>query len=369
MNAAAIPDGTAGRASSRRVDAAVGIAFAVAALGASILVAEPAPLVSLIAIALPPALLFGFLAAAARYPCRAMPLRPERMLRIGVTQLAAGAAVGTIWALGWRSWTATLQRAGMEPTPWSGAALSSAIAAGAILYLMAAAVHYLLLEMESAGAARQAALRYEILARDAELRSLKSQIDPHFLYNSLNAVASLCGSNPAEARRMAQRLADFFRGSLRVAPRRTIPLEEELSLASAYLEIEKVRFGDRLAVRIEADLRARQCMVPPLILQPLIENAVRHGIGPLLEGGTIEVGATVGDDILSIRCSNPADPDRAAGRGEGIGIANVRGRLAAIYDDRAELKAEEADGWFRASLVLPAETSADDSMMESEALQ
>lgn len=359
---AAANDGTG--AARMRLDPTLWAVFTLAALIAPIMVADPGPLLPKVAIALPPAILFGFLAVAARYPCRAMPLRPDRALGIAATQIAAALAVGAVWAVSWRSWTATLNRAGLDSTPWSGASLGSAAAAGAILYLMAAAVHYLLLEMESAGAARQAALRYEILARDAELRSLKSQIDPHFLFNSLNAVASLCGSNPDEARRMAQRLADFFRGSLRVAPRRIIPLEDELRLVSGYLEIEKVRFGDRLEVRVDADPRARLCLVPPLILQPLIENAVRHGIAPMVDGGTIDVTASVGDGVLTIRCSNPADPDRVTRRGEGIGIANVRGRLAAIYDDRAALEVEEADGAFSACLTLPAEASS----AESEAM-
>src|SRR5205807_1876180 len=113
------------------------------------------------------------------------------------------------------------------------------------------------------GEAEEAALRYQVLAREAELRAFKAQVDPHFLFNSLNAVASLCGSRPADAREMAQLMADFFRLTLRVGSRERITLAEEIDLVSRYLAIEKVRFGSRLASHIDRDEAAGRCLVPP----------------------------------------------------------------------------------------------------------
>src|SRR6185369_12389052 len=188
---------------------------------------------------------------------------------------------------------------------------------------------------------------------EAELRAFKAQVDPHFLFNSLNAVASLCGSRPHDAREMAQHLADFFRLILRLGAQEKITLAEEIDLVSRYLAIEKVRFGDRLKVNISVDEGAAQCHVPPLLLQPLVENAVRHGVASMVEGGTIDVEATLRDGMLRILIDNPADPDRADQRGEGIGLQNARGRLNAVSEGRANFNAAEAEGRFRVSIELP----------------
>ncbi|HXG59628.1 MAG TPA: sensor histidine kinase, partial [Thermoanaerobaculia bacterium] len=132
-----------------------------------------------------------------------------------------------------------------------------------------------------------------------------------------------------------------------------ITLGEELDLVSRYLAIEKVRFGDRLSVRVETDEAATACLVPPLLLQPLVENAVRHGIASMVDGGSVELTATGRDGLLRIRIENPADPDRERTSGEGIGLRNARERLRAVSDGRATLAAAEADGRFRVEIELP----------------
>src|SRR5262249_43982243 len=181
----------------------------------------------------------------------------------------------------------------------------------------------------------------------------KAQGDPHFLFNSLNAVASLCGSRPSEARQMAQLMADFFRLTLRIGARDRITVAEEIDLVSRYLAIEKVRFGARLSTEVAVDEKAAQCLVPPLLLQPLVENAVRHGIASMLDGGTISIRATANDGALRITIENPADPDRAEQKGEGIGLQNARGRLAAISGGKASLNANENDGRYLVTIEVP----------------
>lgn len=303
-----------------------------------------------VAAALPPSLLLGVIALASRFLCSALPLRSTSRTSIAVTHGGSAAAASGLWVLLWKSWVPTLnQQFGATLTP----DFSVLFGLGVLLYLAAVAVHYLFLEIDALREAEEEVLRYRVLAREAELRAFKAQVDPHFLFNSLNAVASMCGSRPLEAREMAQRLADFFRLILRLGALERITLAEEIDLVGRYLAIEKVRFGDRLTTHIKVDEGASLCMVPPLLLQPLVENAVRHGVASMVEGGTIDITATLEDHMLRIVIDNPADPDRADVRGEGIGIENARGRLSAVSEGQAMLQAREDDGQFRVVIELP----------------
>ena len=292
-----------------------------------------------------PSLLLGFIGLASQYLCRVMPLRTTGGTQLITTHGSSAAAASALWVATWNACAGALGLPSPDFTPL--------FILGVLLYVASVTVHYLLLEVESSREAEQSALRYRVLAREAELRAFKAQVDPHFLFNSLNAVASLCGSRPDDAREMAQRLADFFRMMLRIGSLERITLSEEIDLVSRYLAIEKVRFGDRLTTHITVDEGAARCMVPPLLLQPLVENAVRHGIASVVEGGTIDINATLHDGALRIRIDNPADPDRADLRGEGIGLANAAGRLNAVSDGRAKLRAGEEAGRFRVDIELP----------------
>lgn len=291
--------------------------------------------------ALPPSLLLGFISLASRYLCRAMPLRSTNVTAIVGTHAASAALASAAWILVWRG-------AAVAPPD-----LTPLFLLGALLYIAVVAVQYVMLEAEASREAEAAVLRYRVLAREAELRAFKAQVDPHFLFNSLNAVASLCGSRPLDAREMAQRLAEFFRLMLRVGSLERISLGEEIDLVSRYLAIEKVRFGDRLLTHINVDEAATHCQVPPLLLQPLVENAVRHGIASVVEGGTIDIHAHLVDGTLKITIENPADPERVDAHGEGIGLVNAAGRLNAVSDGRARLSAAEDSGRFHVEIELP----------------
>lgn len=302
------------------------------------------------AAALPPSLLLGVIGLASRYFCRSMPLRTSSRSTLAGAIAGSAAAASGLWIAVWQWWTPVVAGAGRVPITPDYPLL---FGLGFLLYVGAVAIHYLLLEIDASREAEEAALRYRVLAREAELRAFKAQVDPHFLFNSLNAVASLCGPRPLEAREMAQRLADFFRLVLRLGALDRITLREEIELVSRYLAIEKVRFGERLTVQIDVDPQAAECTVPPLLLQPLVENAVRHGIASVVEGGTIAIGASMEERMLRIRIDNPADPDREDVRGEGIGLANARGRLHAVSEGRALLDARETEGRFHVLIELP----------------
>jgi two-component system, LytTR family, sensor histidine kinase AlgZ len=300
--------------------------------------------------ALLPSIVFGFIGLAARYPCRAMSLRRSSATRIVATHIASAIVAGSFWVVIWQSWLRLIERTvSMNVIP----DYTLLLGLGMLLYLMAVAMHYLVLEVEAAREAEDAALRYQVLAREAELKAFKAQIDPHFLFNSLNAVASLCGSRPQDARQMSQLLADFFRQTLRLGGLDRVTLSQEIDLVSRYLAIEKIRFGERLVVDVGLDDDAGPLIVPPLLLQPLVENAVRHGIASVVEGGTVRVHASSDNGTVRIVVENPADPDRAGGAGEGIGLSNVRGRLSAFFGGRSTLRAEESQGWYRVEIEVP----------------
>jgi LytS/YehU family sensor histidine kinase len=211
------------------------------------------------------------------------------------------------------------------------------------------------LAVEATRRAEQQSLELTVLAREAELRALKAQVHPHFLFNSLNSISSLTTGDPARAREMCILLAEFFRKSLALGDKPTVSLEEELAVARTYLAIEGLRFGPRLRVEEAVDEAALPCGLPPLLLQPLVENAIRHGIATCAEGGVVRLQARTDGRSLRLLVENPLDPDSPARPGVGLGLANVRGRLLARYGERAWLDAERTHDGFRVTLLLPVE--------------
>jgi len=223
---------------------------------------------------------------------------------------------------------------------------------GFLLYLLAMAVSYLAAAFTVSRDAERRGLELQVLAREAELRALRSQLDPHFLFNSLQSISALTTVDAAAARRMCLLLADFLRETLALGSRDRIPLSAELALVRKFLAVEQVRFGDRLQVAIESE-GAGDVAVPPLLLQPLVENAVTHGIAHMLEGGTLHVRADQTPSALTITVDNPCDRDRPAGRGTGLGLRNVRERLESAYGADAFVSAEERDGRFLVKVEIP----------------
>jgi LytS/YehU family sensor histidine kinase len=232
-------------------------------------------------------------------------------------------------------------------------------AIGVLLYLLAVALFYVLLAQEASREAEQRESQARVLARDAELRALKAQVNPHFLFNSLHSISALTNSDPKRAREMCIALADFLRATLGLGEKELIPLREELSLIHSFLAVEKVRFGPRLKMEEKVDDAVLDCMVPPLILQPLVENAVAHGIANLTEGGWIRLEAAYGDEAsVSINVENVFDPGAPARRKSGVGLVNVRQRLDTRYGRNASFSVQKNGEVFHVGLMLPAERQA-----------
>lgn len=194
-------------------------------------------------------------------------------------------------------------------------------------------------------------LRFEALAREAELRALRYQLTPHFLCNTLNGISTLVGENrPQDARRMIARLGDFLRTTLDGGGASTVPLSQEIAYAEQYLAIEQARLGERLRVHIVVEPDALDAAVPNLLLQPLVENAVQHGIVPYPDGGKLTVHAQRAADRVRIVVRNEhagPPPSPAAPAPVGLGLQNTaeRLRLAAGADGVLSCQQDDAGGW------------------------
>jgi len=236
---------------------------------------------------------------------------------------------------------------------------------GVVLYLLSGGLHYAALAAEASKEAAQRAAEAQTLARDAELQALRMQLNPHFLFNSLHSIAALATLDGARAREMCVRLADFLRSSLGLGNRQSLPLGEELALARSYLEVEHVRFGDRLRVDEDVEPACEDCAIPALLLQPLVENAVKHGIAGMLEAGVIRLAARrQGIDVL-VTVENAFDPEMLPPRKLGLGLEHVRRRLQIRYGDDATFLAGPSDGVYRVVLRFPCEPLAGESPMAS----
>jgi two-component system LytT family sensor kinase len=189
---------------------------------------------------------------------------------------------------------------------------------------------------------------------EAELRALRAQINPHFLFNSLNTVADLIVRDPARAETMTLRLASVFRHVLAHSSRLLTTIRDEMEFLRAYLYIEEARFGDRLRVEFAVDPAAEGEAVPSLILQPLVENALKHGLGPKPGPGHLRISASVDDTCLRLRVADDGIGLRSRRESQGLGLTNVAERLATLYQDRASVAIEGGEGTgCRVTLTIP----------------
>jgi signal transduction histidine kinase len=306
-----------------------------------------------LAFGVPVGLLAAPLSFSAWFMARAMPASRTAAWQLVISAIVASVIAGGVWASAGRWWWRFLGRFGVPgEAAASPAFVSLLLGFGALAYLLSVTVQYALQATEDSAGLAQRDLQLQIAAREAELRALRAQVDPHFLFNSLNAVSSLIGSDPERAREMVQRLADFLRSSLTLGKVPWIELERELALVTSYLEIEQVRFGERLRVRVDMDPGLGPVPVPPLLLQPLVENAVRHGIATCLEGGTIRVEARRRGDVMWLTVSNPRDGESTR-RGTGFGLDIVRRRLSGAFGTRGALAVEASPTEYRVSITWP----------------
>jgi two-component system sensor histidine kinase AlgZ len=344
-----------GRRLAVYVTASVPVALAGTALlvqGRNALPPAPAAL-----IAFPLSVAAALLLLPVWYLCRALPVYETSLARLLLTH-AGGAVLAGVAAAYLGQGLARLVASARPSLGIEGAYrahFAAVMAAGALVYILAVCFHYVLLGVDATRRAEQHSMELSILAREAELRALRAQVHPHFLFNSLNSISALVTTDPLRAREMCVLLAEFFRKTLALGEKSGVTLEEELAVARTYLAIEGLRLGARLSVEETVDEAARTCRLPPLLLQPLVENAIRHGIATRPDGGVLRIEARTDGRRMRITVENPFDPDAPPRPGVGVGLTNVRRRLLAGYGDQARIEAQRGEDRFQVAISMPAQ--------------
>jgi len=224
---------------------------------------------------------------------------------------------------------------------------------GLLFYSVMVLIYYLYIHSEDRKIREDKETELKLRVREAEIDRLKHQINPHFLFNSLNSISSLTLSKPEAAREMLVKLSDFLRYSLEFKENELTLLETELDHIEQYLEIEKVRFGDRLRFSFQIPEDCVSCSVPNMILQPIFENAIKHGVYESIEPVDIKLNIRLEQKSLVISIMNTFDPEAAPQKGKGIGLQNVSNRMSLIYqaDNLVHVKKMTSD--FEVVLYIP----------------
>lgn len=226
-------------------------------------------------------------------------------------------------------------------------------AAGVVLYIMAVLLYYLYIYYSNFQSKLVKESELRVLVREAELKTLKYQINPHFIFNSLNSISSLTMINADKAREMTVMLSNYLRFTLAESEKTMNPLIEELKNCRLYLEIEKIRFENKFEYTEDIDSECLQVQVPSMLLQPLFENAIKHGVYEALEKINIIMSCRCEKDYLKISLANDYDPDAERRKGERIGLNNIRDRLRLIYNQNDLISIEREGKVFRVNIFIP----------------
>jgi two-component system, LytTR family, sensor kinase len=231
--------------------------------------------------------------------------------------------------------------------------LPSKIFAGYIMYAIYLVFFYAVNYYQSLKEKIKKESEYKALIREAELQALKSQINPHFLFNSLNSISSLTISNPEKAQEMVINLSTFMRYSLMHNEKEMVSFSRELENIKLYLSIEKVRFGKKLNAEFEIDAHCMEAEIPNMILQPIFENAIKYGVYETTDQVTIKTICNCEGNFLKITIVNDYDASTIKRRGEGIGLRNIRKRMEIIYNSPDLMKVTDHKTSFEVQLIIP----------------
>lgn len=297
--------------------------------------------------------LFATLGIGIWYPVYYTDIEKNNWVNILTNHLAAGSLAVGFWI-----WIAYMVMSALftnaedylsylnNSIPWR-------VTIGFLFYVLIAIIYYFLIYYHHFKEKLLRESELKALVKESQLNSLKSQINPHFLFNSLNSISSLTMVSPERAQDMVINLSDFLRYSLSQKNEALTVFEKELKNIDRYLKIEKIRFGKRLVVEREISEPCLRCALPGLILQPLIENAVKYGVYESTEQSNIYIQANCDEDFLEVIIRNDCDPDFISKKGEGIGLRNVTSRMKIQYGRDDLVKIEKSTSAFKIRLLFP----------------
>lgn len=300
-------------------------------------------------------ILFSILALALWFPFNYLNSFQDKPLVIFSNLLGAGAITVAIW-IGVTE--LILQTLTADPVLYKShisVTLPYRIGLGIFIYGLVILTYYLFTSLANLSEKKAKEAQLESLVNETELKMLRSQINPHFLFNSLNSISSLTITDPEKARDMVVKLSEFMRYSLSRRDELPVSLKSELENLRLYLEIEKVRFGDKLTTEETIEADCFDFKIPILLLQPLYENAVKHGVYESTESIRIVTRARFINEYLEIAISNNFDPEAILKRGTGTGLLNVSRRLELFYGKKASLTTSKENGLYSVTLYIPVE--------------
>jgi len=287
------------------------------------------------------------------YPIRYIPLSDRNRITVFINFLALGILVIVVWM---SSGYLIMRQLFSGDEALAGSLAASVpyrVISGMLLYIMMLLVYYLSVYSRNLKEKIQNEARAQTMVKEAELNMLRSQINPHFLFNSLNSVSALIHSNPLAAREMIVKLSEFLRYSLKLAEKEFNSLKDEIENIRRYLDIEKVRFGNKMSFEIDCPNGCENYSVPNMILQPLFENALKHGVYESIGPIAIMMKCRRESDLLAISIANNYDSDSPPRPGTGIGMRNIRDRLRLIYGREDLMLSRKEDGMFIVNLFIP----------------
>jgi two-component system LytT family sensor kinase len=271
--------------------------------------------------------------------------------------VASGALSVTLWALITKFIMQSILPEGNNYQAYWDSTFSYRIGTGVFIYGLIILTYYLFISLTNLSEKNAKEARLESLVKETELKMLRSQINPHFLFNSLNSISSLTVTDPEKARTMVVKLSDFMRYALSRKDEQPVSLQSELDNIRLYLEIEKVRFGDKLTTEENIETNCLDFKLPVMLLQPLYENAVKHGVYESTETVRIITEIKILERYLVITIKNNYDTAPALRKGTGTGLLNVTRRLELFYGNKASMKTTKENNIYTVTLYIPSDIS------------
>ena len=291
------------------------------------------------------------------FPCKAISFEKYNMIRFILRHAFSAAVLIAVWLMAsglYSELLDVLTKNGIWRARFNDA-FPLLIGIGLFLYFLFSLIYYLILTQEKSRKVEQQALKSRLEASRAELMSLKTSIHPHFLFNSMTALSTLTQTSPEMAHRMCLQLSDFLRYSLDYGNQDWVHVKDEIEHIENYLEIEKIRLGERLKLDFQADPETLEENLPPFTLLPLVENAVKHAFQQSLETRTLFLRIQKMPDWLLIDIKNSYDPQSRVNEGGGHGLKGLKKRLSNVYKDKSTMVVRKEENTFSVSLRLPLE--------------